>query len=309
MTRALAIASRQDTPAVQEVPSTAPGAGEVSVRVQAASINGFDGAVAAGYVWEMIPHEFPVVLGRDFAGEVDAVGEGVTDRTVGDRVAGVFAGMSLDHGALAESVTLPAGSLFAVPDAVTAERAAALGLAGLTAVALVDALDLGGSDTVLVSGATGGVGSIAVQFAAATGATVLATARPETSDFVTGLGATTAIDYTGDLEADVAKAAPGGLTAVIHAAGDAATLAGLLAPGGRLSSALGATNEAVGRDDVTVTGVMAAPASEHLPHLLAQVADGTLVVPVAATYPFDQAPQALAAFGGPKLGKLVVTVA
>ncbi|MFL6100460.1 MAG: NADP-dependent oxidoreductase [Actinomycetales bacterium] len=309
MTRALAIASREDTPAVQEVPTAGPGAGEVSVRVEAASVNGFDAAVAAGYVWGMIPHEFPVVLGRDFAGEVDSVGEGVTDRAVGERVAGVITGMTLDRGAIIESLSVPAGSLFTVPENLTSAQAAAVGLAGLTAVALVEALDLSASDSLLVSGATGGVGSLAVQLAAATGATVLATTRAEAADFVTDLGATIAIDYTDDLEAAVAKAVPGGLTAVVHAAGDAATLAGLLAPGGRLASALGATNEAVGRDDITVTGVMAAPAAEHLPRLLAQVADGTLVVPVAATYPFDQAAEALAAFGGHKLGKLVVTVA
>jgi NADPH:quinone reductase len=313
MTRALAIASRAEAAAVQDLPtdssSADPGAGQVRVRVETASINGIDAAVAAGYVWDMLPAEFPVVLGRDFAGVVQTVGEGVTSPAVGDRVAGVITAMALGLGSITESVDLDADSLVPVPDSVTPQQAAAAGLAGLTAFALVQALELGADDTVLVSGASGGVGVFAVQLAAQTGATVLATGRPDTADVLTSLGAAAVIDYTGDLEADVAKAAPGGPTAVIHIAGDPGVLGALLPAGGRLVSALGATNETVGRDDITVTGVMSASASDHLGHLLQQIGDGTLVVPIAATFSLDDATQALAAFGAHKLGKLVVTVA
>jgi NADPH:quinone reductase len=308
MTRALVIASRSASAAVDEVPTAEPGDGQVRVRVEAASINGIDAAAAAGYLWDMLPHEFPVVLGRDFAGTVDAVGEGVSALAVGDRVAGVITAMALGAGAITETLTFPAGSLTAVPDSVSSTQAAAAGLAGLTARALVGALELGDDDVVLVSGASGGVGAFAVQLAAETGACVIATARPDAADFVTDLGAQGTVDYTGDLAAGVAKAAPDGITAVIHAAGDAPALAALLPAGGRLASALGATNEAVGRDDITVTGIQAAGSEHHLGQLLAQVADGTLVSPVGAAYPLDEAADALAAFGGHKHGKLVVTV-
>jgi NADPH:quinone reductase-like Zn-dependent oxidoreductase len=309
MTRAFAIASREEAPAVEDVTTANPGAGQARVRVEAASINGFDAAVAAGYLWEMLPAEFPVVLGRDFAGVVEAVGEGVTSPAVGDRVAGAITAMTLGLGSITESLDIPADSLVAIPDSVTTQQAAAATLAGLTAVSLVQALALGADDTVLVSGASGGVGSFAVQLAASTGATVLATGRPDAADFLTGLGAAAVIDYTGDLEADVAKAAPGGPTAVIHTAGDPPTLGALLPAGGRLASALGATNETVGRVDVTVTGVSSASAADHLGPLLQQIADGTLVVPIAASYSLDEATRALDAFRGHKLGKLVVTVA
>lgn len=313
MTRALAIASREQAPAVQDLPgadsSAGPGAGQVRVRVEAASINGFDAAVAAGYVWDMMPAEFPVVLGRDFAGVVQAVGEGVTSLAVGDRVAGAITALELGGGSITESLDLTADSLVPMPDSVTSQQAAAATLAGLTALALVQASQLGADDTVLVSGASGGVGVFAVQLAAQTGATVLATGRPDTAEVLTDLGAAAVIDYTGDLEADVAKAAPGGPTAVIHVAGDPGALGALLPAGGRLASALGATNETVGRDDITVTAVMSASASDHLGGLLKQIGDGTLVVPIAATFPLDAASEALAAFGGHKLGKLVVTVA
>src|SRR5206468_10929933 len=139
-------------------------------------------------------------------------------------------------------------------------------------------------DVVLVSGATGGVGAYAVQLAAATGATVLATARPDAAvDFVRGLGATGAVDYTGDVAAAVRAVAPDGLTAVVHAAGDPAALAALLRPGGRMASVLGANQENAGRADVTVTTVMGADPGK-LPALLDGVASGTLKVPVARTY-------------------------
>ncbi len=307
--RALAFRSRSDKLAVQDIPATDPGPGQVQVAVEAASINGIDAAAAAGYLWEMLPAAFPVVLGRDMGGSVAAAGEGVTGFAPGDRVAGVITGMTLGAGTLAGLVTVDAGILTAQPAGVSGVQAAGAGLAAVTAHDLIASLALTEADVVLVSGATGGVGGYAVQMASAGGALVLATARPgEASDFVRGLGADAAIDYTGDLAAAVRAAAPEGVTAVVHAAGDVAALAALLSPGGRLVSALGATAEQAGRDDVTVTGVMAVAEPKKFAALLASVAAGTLRVPVARTYPLDRATRALADFSGHKLGKLVITV-
>ena len=307
--RALAFRSRSDKLAVQDIPATDPGPGQVQVAVEAASINGIDAAVAAGYLWDMLPAAFPVVLGRDMGGSVAAAGEGVTGFAPGDRVAGVITGMTLGAGTIAGLVTVDAGILTAQPAGVSSVQAAGAGLAAVTAHDLIAALALTEADVVLVSGATGGVGAYAVQMASAGGALVLATARPgEASDFVRGLGADAAIDYTGDLAAAVRAAAPEGVTAVVHAAGDVAALAALLNPDGRLVSALGATGEQAGRDGITVTGVMAVAEPEKFAALLAGVAAGTLRVPVARTYPLDQATQALADFSGHKLGKLVITV-
>jgi NADPH:quinone reductase-like Zn-dependent oxidoreductase len=161
----------------------------------------------------------------------------------------------------------------------------------------------------LISGATGGVGAFAVQIAASRGARVLATAPPgAASEFVRRLGAAEAVDHTDDLGAAVRAVAPEGVTAVLHAAGDPALLAGLLVPGGRLASIVGATAEQAGRADVTVTGVMGTFTGAKLRGLLDQVATGTLIVPVAATHPLADAAAALAAFGSGKLGKIVVTV-
>ena len=306
--RALAFASRDDTLSVTDVPLAEPGPGQVRVVVEAASVNGIDAAVAAGYLWDMLPATFPVVLGRDVGGTVAEAGEGVTGFAPGDPVAGVITGMTLGTGTIAESVTVDAGVLTARPAGVTSEQATAAGLAAVTAHDLIAALSLTATNVVLVSGATGGVGTYAVQLAAATGATVLATARPgEATGFVRGLGAAAAIDYTGDLAAAARAAAPDGVTAVVHAAGDVAALGALLRPGGRLASALGATAEQAGPADVTVTGVMAVAEPAKFASLLASVAGGTLRVPVTRTYPLAQAAQAVADFGGHKLGKLVIT--
>ena len=306
--KALALTTREASPAVVEVPDREPGPGEVRVGVEAASINGFDLAVAAGYVWDHMPHTFPVVIGRDFAGSVKAVGEGVGDVAAGDPVAGVITALELGPGTVAERITVDAASVVPRPDAVTAVQAAAVGLAGIAALDLIDALNPGAGDTVLVSGATGGVGAFAIQLAAARGAHVIATARAgEATEFVRSLGASDSADFNGDLAAGVRVIAPNGVTKVVHAAGDPVVLGALLVSGGHLASVVGATPEQVGRADVSVTGVLAAYTPDRLATLLEQVAGGRLQVPVAATYPLASATEALSAFGSGKLGKIVVT--
>src|SRR5947209_8432649 len=212
--KTFAIPARDTQPTLTDLPQPEPGPGEVLVEVELASVNGFDLSVVAGYLWDMLPHEFPVVLGRDFVGTVTAVGDGVTSISAGDRVAGVSPGMALGPtaGSLSQYVALPAEAVAVVPAGGTTEAAATLGLAGVAALDSLDALDLQPGDTLLVSGATGGVGSIAVQLAAAAGATVIATGKPGAqADYLTGLGAHHVVDWTGDLAAQVKNIAPEGV--------------------------------------------------------------------------------------------------
>jgi NADPH:quinone reductase-like Zn-dependent oxidoreductase len=308
--KAFALTARDTQPAVQDLPQPEPTAGEVLVAVEAASVNGFDLSVAAGYVWDMIPHEFPVVLGRDLVGTVTAVGDGVEGISVGDRVAGVIPGMALGArtGTFAEYVALPASAVTAVPSGVEAHQAAVVGLAGVAASDALAALDVQAGETVLVSGATGGVGSIAVQLAAAAGASVIATAQPGAEDeYVRSLGATHTVDYTGDVTVAVQALAPQGVDKVLHAAGDAAPLAATLKAGGVLASTRGADQEQVARADVTVAPIMAAATAEKLATLLAQVAQGALRVNVETAIPLERAPEAFAAFADGTLGKVLLT--
>ena len=308
--KAFAITARNAQPALQDLPQPEPAAGEVLVEVEAASVNGFDLSVAGGYVFDMLPHEFPVVLGRDLVGTVTALGDGVDIVAVGDRVAGVIPGVALSarNGSFAETVALPAEAVTRVPAGVDAPSAAVIGLAGVAAHDALEALNVQSGETVLISGATGGVGSIATQLAVAAGATVIATARPgQEEEYVRGLGASHVVDYSGDITAAVHALAPQGVDKALHAAGDAAALGKTLRAGATVASTRGASAEELGRDDVTFTPIMAAATGDKLARLLDHVAGGTLRVNVEATLPLERAHEALAAFADGTLGKVLIT--
>lgn len=306
--KVFAVAARDTAPMLLDVSEVTPGPGELLVAVEAASINGFDVAVAAGRVWDAMPHEFPVVLGRDFVGIVAGVAADVDGFAVGDRVAGLITGSSLGPGSLGDYVAVPATAVTHVPTSVDARDAAAIGLAGIAAGDAVETLHIRPGDIVLISGATGGVGSFAVQLSAMHGATVLATARPGREDeYVRALGASHTVDYTGDLAAGVRAIAPEGVAGALHAAGDPTSLAALVRPGGVLASMLGATNAQVKRDDITVTAVVATGTPDKLAHLLDDVANRRLRVHIGAALPLDRADEALTAFRNGTLGKVLVT--
>jgi NADPH:quinone reductase-like Zn-dependent oxidoreductase len=311
--RAVTLNSVPETPALAELPTPQPEAGEVLVKVAGSSVNGFDLSVAAGYLQQMMEHRFPLVVGKDFAGTVEALGEGVEGFAVGQAVFGVVMKPFLGPGAMAEYLTVPAGyGIAPLPEGLAAAEASALGLAGTAALDSLNAVAPVEGETVLVSGATGGVGALAVQLAAARGVRVIATARPGAeADFVTGLTSPEVelVDYSGDLPAQVRALAPEGVDAVLHLAGDGVELAGLLRRGGRLASTLGLTPDAVPGVEVTVHTIMADPNQQTLTELATQAATGALRVPVTATYPLEQAPEAFAAFGAGTLGKIAVTCA
>src|SRR5215217_1287340 len=165
-------------PTLADIPMPEAKPGELLVRVHAASINGIDLSIASGQLQGMLEYRFPVVLGKDFAGTVEAVGAGVTGFAAGDRVFGVVSDPSpLSSRSFAEYLAVPAGpNLTRVPEGVDFAAAGVLGLAGSAALQAVDAVaPAEAGETVLISGATGGVGAYAVQLAAARGANVIAT--------------------------------------------------------------------------------------------------------------------------------------
>lgn len=311
--RALTLNEVPSAPAVAEVDTPAPGAGELLVKVAASSVNGFDLSVTSGRLEGMMEHRFPLVLGMDFAGTIEAVGEGAEGFTAGDAVFGVAMKPFLGGGALAQYVAVSAGyGVARIPAGLDVQNAGALGLAGTAALNSVEAVAPGKGETVLVSGATGGVGALAVQLAAARGACVIATARPGTeADFVTGLtdADVAVVDYTADLDAQVRTLAPEGVDAVLHLAGDAGQLVGLLREGGRIASTLGLTQEAVSAEGVTVHPIMADPNPTTLATLADRAAAGELRIPVTATFPLEQAPEAFDAFRNGTLGKIAVACA
>ena len=276
------------------------------MKVASTSVNGFDLAVAAGMLEGAMEHRFPVVLGKDFAGTVEAVGEGVTRLAAGDPVFGVVMKPYLGDGSFAEYVTVPEHyGIERLPDGLDPTTAGALGLVGSAALGAVDAAALRIGETVLVSGATGGVGALVVQYAHRAGATVIATARPgREADLVRDLGASHVVDFTGDLTSQVRAIAPDGLAAVIHLAGDPASLVDLLAPGGRIASTVGYGSD---RNPAAVA-VMANPDAATLSRLADDVLAGRLRVPVERTYQLSEVPTALGDFTAGTLGKLAVTI-
>ncbi|MEU4394301.1 NADP-dependent oxidoreductase [Kribbella sp. NPDC023855] len=293
--------------AATELPVPEPGAGEVLVRLRASSVNGFDLGVLGGYLQGVYEYEFPVVLGKDFAGEVAAIGADVTGLAVGDHVFGVVMRPTLGQGGFAEYVVVDAQYAIAkLPEGLDHARAGALGLAGTAALNAVTAVDPGPGETVLVSGATGGVGSYAVQLAAARGARVIATAMPGSeAAFVTALGASVAVDHA-DLVAQVRALAPDGVQAALHLAGDGDAVAGLLEKGGRLASTLHYSPEDA--SELKVTMVMADPTTATLNALAAEVVAGRLRVPLARTYRLAEAAGAVADFTTGTVGKLAIMI-
>ena len=314
--KAFALTSIDEPASLIDLPLPELAEDGVRVRVRAASVNGFDVFQANGYLFSVMEHAFPTVIGRDFAGVVDAVGSSRTDVVVGDDVLGFVTAMPpLHDGTYAEMIAGASGLVLArKPAGLSFETAAAIPLVGATALDAVDAIDVGPGDTVVVAGATGGVGSIAVQLAAQRGATVIATARAGDEEaFVRALGASAAVDYsTGDVAEAIRAYYPEGVTALIDTVnrGEAfAPMAALVRDGGRIATTLGTADvEALAARDVRAANLMGAPTPEKLSSLAEQVADGTLRVEIQQTYPLADAARAFAAFMAGTRGKLVVIV-
>lgn len=239
-----------------------------------------------------------------------AIGQGVSRFAVGDEVFGTVMKQFLGDGSFAEYVTVAESSgLTRIPDGLDHEVAGVLGLAGTAAATAIDAVAPLEGEFLLIGGATGGVGAMAVQLAAASGAEVIATAQPgPEADFVRGLGAKHTVDYSSDLAAELRAVRPAGVEAAIHLAGDGLQIADLVAPGGRIASTLGLGPDQVTDLDLTAISVMATPDAPILERLAAEVASGRLRVPIQETYGLEDVPKAFESFAGGTPGKLGIKV-
>src|SRR3954468_16913249 len=306
--RAITLDGPDTAPALREdLPEPSPADNDVLVRVRASSVNPVDNSIAAGLLAQMgVQYEYPVTLGRDHAGAVEQVGSAVSAYKPGDQLFGflLHANPTARDGAWADLVTVTEKlSIARVPEGVDLAVAGAAPLAGVTAITAIDALDLSEGDVLLVAGATGGVGSLAVQLAAKAGATVIAPALPDDEEYLRGLGVSAIVPRDGDAAAAVRERFPDGVDALLDLVNYApGSYDAALKADARIASPTGAAGEGPGR-----TMVMAAPTGENLQRLGALLADGTLRVPIQATYPLAQAPEALTALTGQHTqGKLAI---
>ncbi len=314
--KAFALTAADQPAALTELPDPELPPEGALVQVRTASVNGFDVYQFSGGLMAMMPHELPTVIGRDMAGVVLAVGSERNDVAVGDEVMGfVSSAPPLRRGTWAQLVAGGADLVLArKPAGLDWVTAAAIPLAASTALDAVDAVDPKPGETILIMGATGGVGVFAIQLAAQRGARVIASARPgEDDDLVRSLGAAETVDWTqSGLGDTVRRLAPDGLAGLIDGVSRAEAfmpLAALVQTGGRAATTLGAADvETLAERGISSTNVMGSPTHEKLASLAEQAASGTLQVPVQDTFKFEDAPAAVAAFSAGTRGKLVLEI-
>jgi NADPH:quinone reductase-like Zn-dependent oxidoreductase len=288
---------------VVDVPEPVPGPGQVLVQVKAAGINPGEAKIREGLLHARWPATFPSGQGSDLAGIVAGTGPGVTGWSAGDEVIG----FTDNRTSQAEYVLVEDKNLIARPAGVPWQVAGALFVAGATAYAAVRAVALTEGDTVAVSGAGGGVGSIAVQLARLGGATVIGLASPANHEWLAGHGVVP-VAY-GEGVAERIRRAGGKVDAFIDTFGaDYVQLAlELGVEPSRIDTI--ANFEAVQRYGVKAEGNAAGASASVLAELAGLVAEGRLEVPVAATFPLDEARDAYRRLAqGPILGKIVLTM-
>lgn len=299
---------------VMDVPRPSAGPGEVVIRVSHAGVNPVDWKIREGYLKDLFPHRFPVILGWDAAGTVAEIGAGVSGLSVGERVFAYTRKAEVSGGAYAEYIAVPASSVAPVPESLDDAQAAALPLAALTAYqALHDVAKLRAGDTVLVHAGAGGVGGYAIQIAKAAGARVLTTASAAKHAYVRSLGADEAIDYTKESVADaVGRLAPQGVDVVIDAVGGE-TLAksfGLVRRGGALVSIVDTPDpREAEKHGIRASFHFVAPSGEQLRALGKLVEAGKLRAPEVEVLPLADAATAHRKSEGHRTtGKLVLAV-
>ncbi|HEY3439665.1 MAG TPA: NADP-dependent oxidoreductase [Paludibaculum sp.] len=308
--RAFAIDRFGEPGSLRSVPLPAIGPDDALVRVLAAGVNPIDLKIRDGKkpVAVLLPH----VLGQDAAGVVVRVGDSVSRFQEGDAVYGAF----WLAGAFAEyvRVSVPKAAIAVKPASLGFDHAAALPTPGLAALAAMHAIQIQRGETLLVVGATGGVGSFVVQLAARQGARVLVTARKESEEYARGLGAAQVFDHTHeDVVSSVKAVCPGGIDAIVDMVSGKDILnhvSTVLKEGGRLATTVHAADEsAMGARRIQATNVDVFGSTVGLGELNRVIEEKNLVIPIERKFALADAADALAAIAsGHTRGKIILTM-
>ncbi|MEX0771533.1 MAG: NADP-dependent oxidoreductase [Balneolales bacterium] len=269
--------------------------GEVLVRIQAAGVNPVDAAVTQGYLQGSLPHVFPVIPGWDMAGIVEERGFGARRFVPGDKVYAYVRRPVVQWGTFAEYIVVPEYYLSLQPGNISHKEAGGMPLAGLTAwQSLYEAGDLQEGQTVLILGASGGVGSMGIQLAKAKGAKVIGVASTKNHGYMKELGADETIDYNDtNIGEAVLELQPEGVDLIFDCAAGETLQQSLpaLKSNGKLVSLL---NRGENLDpNINFEYVFTEPNSSHLEHLRDLVESRKIEVLVSKTYPLDKAAEAL----------------
>jgi NADPH:quinone reductase-like Zn-dependent oxidoreductase len=298
--------------AVEERAMPRPGERELLVRVRAAGVNAMDAVVVAGYVKAMMEHRFPLTPGIDVSGVIEAIGPGITGWKAGDEVFGASEKPYMGDGTFGEYVVVGGGSIIAKPTHLDHSQAAALPTASLTALSAVNEIAPQQGQTVVILGATGGVGSFATQLVALRGARVIAVTRSEYAEYAQQLGASASVDYTVGDPVKAVRATASSIDAILDLAGDAALLEGLVgllrAGASVISSATRLDPEAYKARGLKGKMIMRAPLP-GLTEIVRLIEEKRLRMPTVRTLPLEKAADALAEQAQRHTrGKLVLTV-
>lgn len=297
----------------RDIPRPAPEPGEVLVRIAAASLNPHDAAVRSRAAARYMTYDYPVVLGSDFAGVVEEVGDGVSDLQPGERVFGLVRELVASRGSFAPYVAVPRGWLARTPSAVSDIDAGVLGLAALGALRCVDAVEpLSTGDIVLVNGATGGIGGYVLQLLAACGVNVIATARDGAeAEYVLGLGATETVNWTSaDLGQVISRRYPAGIDALIDLVTtekEALTrlVRTIVRVGGRVASTRHAVDSSA-LPDAAAQNLVIELDTDALEQVAKYAASGVLRAPLVTTFELSQVSEAFDLLGRVSHGKIAL---
>ncbi|WP_174857671.1 NADP-dependent oxidoreductase [Streptomyces lydicus] len=312
--RAVAVSAFGERPQLMDLPQPEPGPGEVLVRLSAAGLNPVDWKLADGMFGDAVPAAFPLVLGSDGAGEVLAIGSGVRRFTIGDAVFGQFQRPEQGGGSYCELAVADEDRIAHAARSVTYATSAALPTAGMTAYNLVEETRIAEGRTVLIVGATGGVGTFITQLAAGRGAEVIATARPAKAELMRTLGAAETVDHTaGPITDQVLAHHPGGVDVLIDMASGPAEFAELtrtVRDGGTAVSLIGSADaDELTEHNLRGFNFVNRPSPQLLEILAGHVDAGRLTVLVGREVSLEEAPDALATSRtGRAQGKTVLAI-